>query len=172
MPRLLSRVGVLTVAAWLAVGAAVPASATSWPTYAPDASECAFLAVINAHRAAYGLPALKLSATLGAAAEHHSRDMARNDVFGHTLADGTSWRQNIRNHRYPEGWATAENVAAGRSSTRGVFAQWANSPGHNATMLSPKLRAIGIGRAYDEDSRYGWYWTTTFGGRSSRIVTC
>lgn len=172
MPRLLSRVGVLTVAAWLAVGAAVPGSATSWQSYAPDASECAFLAVVNAHRAAHGLPALKLSATLGAAPEHHSRDMATNDVFGHTLADGTTWRQNIRDHRYPDGSATAENVAAGRSSARGVFSQWANSPGHDANMLDPGLRAIGIGRAHDEDSRYGWYWTTTFGSRSSRTVTC
>ena len=172
MPRLLSRLGVLVVVGWLALGATLGASATSWETYAPDASECGFLAVINEYRASKGLHALKLSATLGAAAEHHSRDMANNNVFSHTLSTRVSWSDNIMNHGYVEGAAMAENIAAGRSSASGVFSLWVNSSGHRANMLSPKLYAIGIGRAYNAASPYDWYWTTTFGGRSSRLITC
>lgn len=172
MREILVRLSLVLAAAWLAVGTTAQASATSWQDYAPDASECGFLDIVNAYRADHGLHALKLSATLGAAAEHHSLDMARHDYFSHTLADGTDWHKNILDHRYLREPATAENIAAGRSSARGAFALWANSPGHDANMLDPDMWAIGIGRAYDADSRYGWYWTTTFGARSSRIITC
>lgn len=172
MRHLLTRLGTLAFVAWLALGATTDAAADSWRNYDPDATECGFLAIINQYRADRGLHALKLSATLGAAAEHHSRDMANNNVFSHTLSDGTSWNANIMDHRYVRGAAMAENIAAGRSSARGVFALWVNSPGHRANMLDPGLYAIGIGRAHNEASRYGWYWTTTFGARSSRLTTC
>jgi uncharacterized protein YkwD len=39
-------------------------------------------------------------------------------------------------------------------------------------MLDPKMYTIGIGRAYNEASKYDWYWTTTFGAKSSRVITC
>ena len=172
MRHLLTQVGLFAISVWLAVGAAAQASATSWEDYHPDSTECGFLSVINGYRGSQGLHALKLSATLGAAAEHHSIDMARNNVFSHTLSDGTDWNANIMNHRYVRESATAENIAAGRSSARGVFSLWVDSPGHKANMLDPNLYAIGIGRAYDAGSKYGWYWTTTFGARSSRIIVC
>ena len=172
MRRQLTRLALVLAAAWLAVGVAAQASATSWEDYDPDASECGFLRIINEYRAENGVHALKLSATLGAAAEHHSIDMATNDVFSHTLSDGTTWKQNILNHRYLRGPATAENVAAARSSASGVFSLWVNSAGHRENMLDPEMWAIGIGRAYDADSRYDWYWTTTFGAKSSRTITC
>jgi len=172
MQHLLTRIGVLAVVAWLAVGVTVDAAATSWEDYDPDATECAFLAVINEFRVLNGRRPLTLSATLGAAAEHHSLDMAQNNVFSHTLSDGTNWHDNILDHRYVRGAATAENIAAGRSSARGVFSLWVNSPDHKANMLDPELYAIGIARASDADSRYGWYWATTFGSRSSRTIAC
>ena len=172
MRSLISRLGVLAIISWLAVGTTADAAATSWGDYRPDSAECGLLAIINEYRADKGLRALTLSATLGAAAEHHSRDMAENNVFSHTLSDGTSWNKNVQDHRYVRGAATAENIAAGRSSARGVFSLWVNSPGHKANMLDPKMYAIGIGRAHDESSKYDWYWTTTFGARSSRTISC
>jgi uncharacterized protein YkwD len=172
MRQVLTRLGLLALVGWLAVGAPTEAAASSWERYRPDAAECGFLAVINDYRASKGLHRLKLSATLGAAAEHHSADMARNNVFSHTLSTGTSWSTNILSHRYVTGAAMAENIAAGRSSARGVFSLWVNSPGHKANMLSRSMYAIGIGRASDASSKYDWYWTTTFGGRSSRLISC
>ena len=172
MRHLLTRLGVVVGVAWLALGTTAAGAATSWSDYDPDATECAFLAVINEYRVDTGGRPRSLSATLGAAAEHHSLDMAQNNVFSHTLSDGTSWNANIMDHRYVRGAASAENIAAGRSSAKGVFSLWVNSPGHKANMLDPKYYAVGIARAYDVDSRYGWYWTTTFGARSSRTITC
>jgi uncharacterized protein YkwD len=32
-------------------------------------------------------------------------------------------------------------------------------------MRNKDFKDIGIGRAYDKNSKYGWYWTTTFGRR-------
>ena len=40
---------------------------------------------------------------------------------------------------------------------------WQNSPEHNATMTNPQYTEVGIGRAYNEASHYGWYWTATYG---------
>ena len=172
MRSVLTRLGIVAIVAWLAFGATTDAAATSWDTYKPDTVECGVLALVNELRAENGLRALTLSATLGAAAEHHARNMAKNNVFSHTLTDGTTWQQNILNHRYLVGPATAENIAAGRSSANGVYSVWVSSPGHRANILDPKLYAIGIGRSYNEASKYGWYWATTFGGRSSRTITC
>ena len=31
-------------------------------------------------------------------------------------------------------------------------------------MLNPNMVAIGIARVFNDDSTYGWYWTTEFGG--------
>ncbi len=131
--------------------------------HSPDSEELAFLGLINDYRTGLGLQPLALSPELSAAAEYHSVDMATKDYFSHTLEDGTTWAENIINHGY-EIYPLGENIAAGNASAADTFEQWRNSPGHDANMRNPEYRAIGIGRAYGEDSRYGWYWTTTFGG--------
>lgn len=46
----------------------------------------------------------------------------------------------------------------------------AASSGHNQNMLNPNYRVIGIARAYDAASSYGWYWTTDFGGTVDEIL--
>ncbi len=141
----------------------VAAPAVAQTGYAPDAEESAFLGLINDYRAQNGLGALALNDALGAAAEHHSYDMATNNYFGHTLFDGTDAGQNIRNFGYT-GSTWSENIAAGYAGAQDNLIAWQNSAGHNANMLDPAFDEIGIGRAYDENSTYGWYWTTTFGG--------
>jgi uncharacterized protein YkwD len=140
--------------------------------YCPDSQEWAFLFLINDYRSQYGLPALTLSRTLGAAAEQHSRDMANENYFNHTLSDGTSWSDNIRNHGYDADTALGENIAAGRSAASDVFDLWVNSTTHRENMLSPSFVAIGIGRASNSDSTFGWYWTTTFGGKTDDQPNC
>ncbi len=144
-------------------------TASSWKA---EPEECAFLTLINQYRVDNGLSALTISKTLSAAAEDHSIDMGKNNYFSHTLADGTTWSQNIANHGYPSNTSRAENIAAGRESAAGVFDQWKNSPGHNANMLSSTYKAIGIGRAQKSGSRYTWYWTNTFGSKVDQAYTC
>ena len=150
-------------------GRPTPVGAAS---YTPDSQECAFLALVNDYRVSKGRLPLKLSPTLGAAADYHSRDMASKNYFSHTLANGTSWDQNIRNYGYPSGYFMSENIAAGNETAQRTFEQWKNSSGHNANMLSQDAKAIGIGRAYGASARYRWYWTTTFGGKVDATVLC
>jgi len=133
--------------------------------FCPDSQEREFVRLINQFRHQHGKPSVKFSGTLGAAAEHHSIEMATFNYFSHTLRGGVSAFQNMEQHGYPSNTHKAENIAAGKKTARGAFNMWKNSPPHRATMLNNEFRAIGIGRAYGPSSRYGWYWTTTFGSK-------
>lgn len=141
--------------------------------YKPDKQECAFLKDINEFRQKNNKGELTLSATLGAAADHHSEDMAENNYWNdnHKLSDGTTAEQNIRNHGYDDPtWG--ENIAAGNAKASKTFDQWENSAPHRRNMLNGAFEAIGIGRAKNPRSDYGWYWTTTFGGSVDDRVRC
>ena len=140
--------------------------------YNPDGEECAMLRRINGYRRDQRKDPLVLSEKLGAAAKHHSEDMAREDYFSHTVkGEGISWKRNIRRHGY-DGSPIGENIAAGSSQAADTFDQWRRSDGHRRNMLNGDFEAIGIGRAYDRDSKYGWYWTTTFGGKADAEDRC
>jgi uncharacterized protein YkwD len=140
-----------------------PAAISAWQ-YCPDGEELAFLTLVNRYRRQHRLAPVYLSRTLGAAAKHHSQEMAAYSYFSHTLAGGVTWSQNLSNHGYTFNTYRGENLAAGNSGAQATFNQWVNSPPHRANMLNGNYRAIGIGRAYNARSTYRWYWTTTFGG--------
>ncbi len=166
----MARVG--TAAAPAAPSAAAGPSFVTATGYCADAEERAFLALINTYRAQNGRAPLRLTKTLAAAADHHSRDMAANNYLGHTLSTGVTWSQNIRNHGYTYSTYRAENIAAGNATASATFTQWKNSAGHNTNMLNANYAAIGIGRSYNASATYKWYWTTTFGGYQDAAVTC
>ena len=127
-----------------------------------DDEEVNFLALINDYRAGSGLPPLSVSASLSSAAAYHSIDMASNGYLDHSLSDGTGVQQNLANFGYDSG-TYGENIAAGMATAQEAMQIWQGSPEHNANMLNGTYGAIGIGRAYDAESPYGWYWTTDFG---------
>ena len=164
------RVSLCVLALAMALGSAMsfspaqPAAAISSSQYCVEPEEAAFLGLINQYRAQNGLDALVLSQTVGAAAEHHSIDMATNNYFSHILANGEKWSTNMKNHGYTYNTYRGENIAAGNADAYSTFIQWQNSPGHNANMLNPNYRVIGIGRFFNASSTYGYYWTTNFGG--------
>jgi uncharacterized protein YkwD/uncharacterized protein YraI len=139
-----------------------PALAVSSADACADSEEVGFLALINEYRAASGLRPLSLSSSLSSAAAYHSVDMAANGYLAHTLLDGTSVEQNMANFGY-EGGTHGENIAAGTQTATEAMQTWQGSAEHNANMLNASFGAIGIGRAYDPNSQYGWYWTTIFG---------
>ena len=132
--------------------------------YCAEPEEVAFLSIINNYRTQNGLQPLRLSQTLGAAAATHSDHMATTSYFDHTMADGTTVVQNIRNHGYT-GETYGENIAAGTETADYAFSTFQNSAPHNQNMLLASYESIGIARAYDPNSGYGWYWTTIFGGK-------
>jgi uncharacterized protein YkwD len=175
---------ILFVAALLAPGSAfatpaVPVGsstvrATDAANYCADPEELAMLNELNAYRAENGAGELTLSVALGAAAKHHSESMASFNYFdgshdlhfeGANQDETVTWQQNIANHGYPDNTHTsrAENLAAGFEKATETLLQWQNSPSHNDHLLSTKYKAVGIGRAFNPESEYRWYWTVTFG---------
>jgi uncharacterized protein YkwD len=126
--------------------------------------EAAFLALINDYRQARGLAPLSLNPNLTAAAAWQSQDMARNGYFSHTDSLGRDPFQRMADFGYTATTWKGENLAAGYQTAAQVMAGWQGSAGHNANMLNANFRVIGIGRAYQAGSPYGYYWTTTFGG--------
>ncbi len=140
--------------------------------YRPAGQECIFISLINNHRKKYGVAPLTMTRTLGAAAEHHSVDMAKSGVFSHTMSNGVTWSQNMTNHGYTYNTYRGENIAAGYFSAQDTFNQFRNSTTHNANMLSRNFKAIGIGQVYNSASKWGYYWTTTFGGVVDQRVSC
>lgn len=140
-----------------------PARALPTSEYCADAEEQTVLTLINDYRQQNGLQPLVLSQSLGATADHHSGDMGTNNYFSHTRLDGGGVGDSLREHGYTDG-TYGENIAAGVETAADAFAMWQGSASHNANMLQSNFGAIGIGRAYQAGSGYGWYWTTVFGG--------
>jgi uncharacterized protein YkwD len=156
-------VGVMLALSTFASISPAPVALAQDSGYSPDGEEWAFVELLNAYRGELGLAPVTLNYELGAAAEYHSVDMATNNYFSHYSLDGTDAGANIQNFGYT-GFPYAENIAAGMATAQEVLTGWQNSPEHNATMTSPQYTEIGIGRAYNEASQYGWYWTATYGG--------
>lgn len=137
-------------------------SAITASEFCMEAAEQAEINEINKYRVSNGVPALKVVKTLGASAEHHAQYMASTDDVDHSLAGGLAWSTNILNHGYPSGHGMGENVYAGRQSPSEALAAWKASTSHNAVMLEKAWRAIGVGRAYNANGYYKWYWVANF----------
>jgi uncharacterized protein YkwD len=133
--------------------------------YSPDREERAFLDLINDYRRRNGAKSLSLQNQLGAAADHHSQDMAKKNYFSHKLSNGDSAEENIERFGYTNCSYIGENIAAGHETAKAVMDAWKSSREHDRNMRNKHFTEIGIGRAYNRNSKYGWYWTTTFGSR-------
>jgi len=133
--------------------------------YSPDREERAFLDLINDYRRKNGARNLSLQDQLGAAADHHSQDMAKKNYFSHKLSNGDSAEENIERFGYTNWSYIGENIAAGHETAKAAMNAWKSSREHDRNMRNKHFTEIGIGRAYNKNSKYGWYWTTTFGSR-------
>jgi uncharacterized protein YkwD len=127
-----------------------------------DSEEQDVLTRINNYRSLSGLAPLSISPTLMASAIWKSTDLGANAYFAHDDLS-RSWGQRIADCGYAATPNIAENLAAGNSDGASTFLQWQTSAGHNANLLSPSMRAVGIARAYTAGSPYSWYWTADFG---------
>jgi uncharacterized protein YkwD len=126
-----------------------------------DSEETVMVNLINAYRSSTGLPILTVSPALTAAAAWKSTDLATNGYFAHD-DPSRSWNQRFADCGYASP-NIAETLAAGNASAAATFEQWRTSAEHNANLLSPSMRALGVARAYQQGSPYGWYWTAEFG---------
>jgi uncharacterized protein YkwD len=111
--------------------------------------ERAILCLVNRQRARYGLRRLRSRRTLIRAAERHARDMARHNYFAHYGRSGSTPRSRVRRAGY-RCKTIGENLAFGRGypgTPAGIVAMWMASASHRQTMLSPRVRDLGVGAA-------------------------
>ncbi|MBM4430940.1 MAG: hypothetical protein FJ026_11430 [Chloroflexi bacterium] len=128
--------------------------------------------LVNAFRAAQGVPPLKRVPELDNAARYHAADMAQDDYFAHETYDRVGgslvrvcdWYLRVRSY-YPNWWSQSENIAAGFATAQSVMDAWLSSPGHRANLLSTASWEIGVGY-YGGSGSYKHYWVQDFGQRS------
>jgi uncharacterized protein YkwD len=136
----------------------------------PAAYEVVLLQEINRVRAQRGLPRLRASGLLAAAAQHHSRRMAQQGFFDHNSPNGSPFWKRVGRF-YPsrgfDRWSVGENLAYGSPglSAAATLRAWMKSPGHRANLLSGAWREIGLA-AMHAASAPGVYR-----GRRTTIVT-
>jgi uncharacterized protein YkwD len=132
--------------------------------------ENAVIGRINSIRRGHGLRPLRNNSRLAAAADFHSRDMARKGYFEHDSANGLAFWRRIERF-YPSrgfrSWSVGENLLWGSDTYGAAFAvrEWMHSPPHRENILSRGWREIGIGAVF-APSAPGEY-----GGRAVTIVT-
>ncbi|HEY5677794.1 MAG TPA: CAP domain-containing protein, partial [Myxococcales bacterium] len=113
-------------------------------------------------RASRGLAPLQRDPELDAAAEAHSREMARLRTFAHVLPSDGGPADRLRSRGYAYS-SVAENI--GLSSDVGrAHEAIAGSPAHLANLLDPRHRRLGLGaaRGATADGPEGVYLTELF----------
>ncbi|SEE70445.1 MULTISPECIES: CAP domain-containing protein [Pseudomonas] len=105
---------------------------------------------------------LAWNASLGAAAQGHSKAMAYGNYFAHRDPDGDTPADRARAAGF-RGRQIGENIAAGQGSPSKAMAGWLASPGHCANLMSPLFTQVGFAYATDSRSDEGVYWTMLFG---------
>lgn len=156
----------LLLAAIVTAVALLTASMMPRDAAALDGEESAFLTMINNYRAQNGLGTLSTNGKLRDAGLWMAQDMAAKDYFSHTDSLGRDPFVRQGDFGYTYNTWKGENLAAGVADAQGAFDLWKGSPGHNENMLNPHFTVIGIARAYDPSSTFGWYWATEFGGQA------
>jgi uncharacterized protein YkwD len=142
-------------------------------TNALDPQQARFLTLINRYRAQNGAGPLAVSGALQRSSQWLSDDMAAHDYFDHR--DGSGRDPFTRMAAFQGNYSPrGENIAAGHADAQETFDQWreacdpdaagACTFAHRENMLNGSFQVLGIGRAYNAKSSYGWYWTTDFGG--------
>jgi uncharacterized protein YkwD len=112
-------------------------------------------AMISQYREAHALSAITPDPILQKLAQAQADAMAAHNILSHTIAGTLTARFDAANLAQ----ATAvENVSAGYFSLPMAIAGWRNSPPHNANLLSPKMRRLGIATAYAPGTRYLVFW--------------
>lgn len=122
------------------------------------------LNLVNAHRAAEGVPALVLDENLCNAANMRSIEMDYGNYFEHARKDGSSCFSVLGQCGITSFRTCGENIAAGQRSPSEVVESWNNSSGHRANMINAKFTKMGLGYSDSGNGEYGTYWTQLFFG--------
>jgi uncharacterized protein YkwD len=112
--------------------------------------------MISLYRGNQGLEALTLDPGLMAAAQAQADAMAKADKLSHELRGSLTARLDRAGYQKS---SAVENVSAGYDTMAEVFSGWRQSPPHNANMLAPGMRRMGIAAAYNPRTRYKVFWS-------------
>jgi uncharacterized protein YkwD len=125
---------------------------------------------MNAARVAHGLPRLRSSGQLEAAAQAHSREMLVHGFFAHqSFGGGTFWRRIAR--YYPSTgyrrWFVGETLVwvSPDVDARTAVQDWLNSPEHRVILLGSTWRDVGLSALHVAAA------PGAFAGREVTIVT-
>ncbi|WP_237153319.1 CAP domain-containing protein [Oryzibacter oryziterrae] len=119
------------------------------------------LEMINQYRAQSGIAPLQLDPRLSQIAADYARKMAALDDHGHNVDGHSMLGDRLKSYGYA--FANAgENVAAGYHTIAEAFSGWRQSPPHDRGMKDPEMTLMGIGTAYNPNSKYKVFWSLIF----------
>lgn len=110
---------------------------------------------ISQYRRDHALSAVEADAILQNVAQAQADAMAATDRLSHVVDGDLRNRLDAANLRQK---AAVENVSAGYFSFDDVMAGWRRSPGHNANLLDPRMRRMGLALAHAPGTRHKVYW--------------
>ena len=137
----------------------VPPADPKLPTI--EAAEAHALALLNADRVRFGLPALIGDPELAKIARHHSEEMRDRGYFAHRSPTTGLSSDRLAAARY-RSTSSAENIALNDSLTEAEVSLL-GSIGHRRNILSPALTHVGIGVARATTGEHSdWHLTQLF----------
>ncbi len=113
--------------------------------------------MLNQYRAQSGIAPLTLDPRLNQIAEDYAKKMAAADKMGHDVDGHSLLGTRLKGYGYQFSNA-GENVAAGYHTLAEAFSGWRQSPPHDRGMKDPEMTLMGIGTAYNPNSKYKVFW--------------
>ena len=112
-------------------------------------------AMISLYRSNKGLSTLSIDPGLQRVAEAQARAMAADGKISHESHGSLTQRLNAAGYQKS---TAVENVSAGYHTLAEAFSGWRDSPPHNANMLAPGMKRMGIATAYAPGAKYKVFW--------------
>ena len=133
--------------AGIMLGCALPVAPAEAASARQDRVERAVVKKINAIRAQHGLRKLRRNRGLARAADVKALEVATTQVLSHASPDGTSMDERVRQYvRARQVGETLGYVPAKSNQAQRIVDGWMASPGHQAALLLPAFRRVGVGR--------------------------
>jgi uncharacterized protein YkwD len=113
--------------------------------------------MISGYRARFGIAPLRLDPELSRIAAEYARQMAEADRMSHALTKELRLGDRLKRNGY-RFIAAGENIAAGYRTLAEAFSGWRDSPSHDRGMKDAEMTVMGIGTAYNPNSKYKVFW--------------
>ncbi len=136
------------------------------PIHAQGDTAARFYELLTTARLKQGLAPLSRSTLLDQAAQRHATDIAERGVVSSTGADGSTFRQRIREtgyHAWNDGLLVNELIWTGSGGAENALKWFQQNSQQWAMFLDPKYREIGLGFASDAQGMQ--YFVITVGSR-------